>query len=92
MAENHPVIAELKRKRLALGLSVGRFARTAGLARNTVRQYENVKFSGFSFLVRWAGALGYDVVLKPRDPLMDTVPGAVWTPQQQKVRDAILNS
>ena len=60
----HPIIEQLRDRRLARHLTKNAVAMEAGIHRGFVGTHENKKFSSLSSLERWCNALGYHIVLE----------------------------
>jgi hypothetical protein len=64
MATTHPILVQLKEKRLSLHRSQIKVAEEARISRSFVSHHENDKFSARTSLDRWCASLGYRIVLE----------------------------
>ena len=62
--------AELKEKRRLLNLSQGQLAERCSLSRRTITNAETAHNVGLAEFCRMANALGYDLVLRPKQTVV----------------------
>jgi transcriptional regulator with XRE-family HTH domain len=68
MASVHPIMDELREKRIKRGMTLSKLARVANLSRESIRKRETRKFPQLMVLDRWCRALGYKLTLTEIDP------------------------
>lgn len=68
MTSVHPVVRTLSNRRRALGLSQRTVSLTANIHPNSLLDWERGHYEPrMRAFIRWAEALGYNVVLQPKD-------------------------